>query len=103
MIGREDEVRGYRNRVKFFQAAMYVLLSFVTARLVYLQLYALQHRGQEAAGIVTYNGSGMHTKLAMGLVADIFDKPALDSLTGEPQKRASPWAPESFPTTARHW
>lgn len=52
------------------------------ARLVYLTLYALQHRGQEAAGIVSYNGSGLHTKLSMGLVADIFDKPTLDELTG---------------------
>ncbi|MCG3206042.1 MAG: Amidophosphoribosyltransferase [Elusimicrobia bacterium] len=52
------------------------------ARLVYLSLYALQHRGQEAAGIVTYNGSGMHTQLGMGLVADVFTKQSLDSLTG---------------------
>jgi hypothetical protein len=52
------------------------------ARLVYLSLYALQHRGQEAAGIVTSNGSGMHSKISMGLVGDIFDKPTLDQLTG---------------------
>ncbi len=52
------------------------------SRLVYLSLYALQHRGQEAAGIVTYNGVGMHTKLGMGLVADVFDKPSLEELTG---------------------
>ena len=52
------------------------------ARLVYLSLYALQHRGQEPAGIVTSNGTGLHSKVAMGLVADIFDKPALDGLTG---------------------
>ncbi len=38
MIGREDEVRGYRGRVKFFQAAMYLLLSMVVSRLVYLQI-----------------------------------------------------------------
>ncbi len=52
------------------------------ARLAYLSLYALQHRGQEAAGIVTYNGSGLHTQLGMGLVADVFNKPTLDALTG---------------------
>ncbi len=52
------------------------------SRLVYLSLYALQHRGQEAAGIVTYNGTGMHTKLGMGLVADVFDKSSLEELTG---------------------
>ncbi|MBV9079895.1 MAG: hypothetical protein JO102_02110, partial [Elusimicrobia bacterium] len=52
------------------------------ARLVYLSLYALQHRGQEAAGIVTSNGTGLHAKLSLGLVADIFDKPTLDGLVG---------------------
>ncbi len=52
------------------------------SRLVYLSLYALQHRGQEAAGIVSSDGSGLHSKVSMGLVADIFDKPALDSLQG---------------------
>lgn len=52
------------------------------ARLAYLQLYALQHRGQEAAGIVTSNGGGFHAKIALGLVADTFDKPTLDTLTG---------------------
>lgn len=52
------------------------------ARIVYLALYALQHRGQEAAGIVSYNGAGLHAQLGMGLVADVFDKASLDSLTG---------------------
>jgi amidophosphoribosyltransferase len=52
------------------------------ARLTYLMLYALQHRGQEAAGIVTYNGVGLHSKIGMGLVADVFDKKSLDDLTG---------------------
>ena len=53
------------------------------ARLTYLMLYALQHRGQESAGIVSSNGSGFHVKTAMGLVADIFDKPTLEGLTGK--------------------
>ncbi|MFN0116746.1 MAG: amidophosphoribosyltransferase [Elusimicrobiota bacterium] len=52
------------------------------ARLVYLSLYALQHRGQEAAGIVTYNGVGLHAKLGMGLVSDVFNEPALNQLSG---------------------
>lgn len=52
------------------------------ARFTYLMLYALQHRGQEAAGIVSYNGSGLHAKIDMGLVADVFDKKTLDGLTG---------------------
>ncbi len=52
------------------------------SRLTYLMLYALQHRGQESAGIVSSNGTGFHVKTEMGLVADIFNKPVLDQLTG---------------------
>lgn len=52
------------------------------ARLIYLMLYALQHRGQEAAGIVSCNGGGLHSKIGGGLVSDVFDRPALDSLIG---------------------
>jgi len=52
------------------------------SRLVYLSLYALQHRGQESAGIVSSNGNGFHSKIGMGLVADIFDKPSMEQLTG---------------------
>jgi amidophosphoribosyltransferase len=52
------------------------------SRLSYLMLYALQHRGQESAGIVSSNGGGLHAKTSMGLVSDIFDKPTLDSLPG---------------------
>ena len=52
------------------------------SRLVYLSLYALQHRGQEAAGIVTANGTGLHQKMGLGLVADVFDQPTLDQLPG---------------------
>lgn len=53
------------------------------ARLVYLSLYALQHRGQEAAGIVAANGNGFNTRLGMGLVNDVFDKPSLEKLVGQ--------------------
>lgn len=53
------------------------------SRLTYLMLYALQHRGQEAAGIVSSNGgNGFSSKIDRGLVADIFDKPTLDQLKG---------------------
>ena len=41
-------------------------------KLAYLGLHALQHRGQESAGIVTSDGMALHTHKAMGLVADIF-------------------------------
>ena len=41
-------------------------------KLAYLGLHALQHRGQESAGIVTSNGLTLRAHRAMGLVADIF-------------------------------
>ncbi|MBI5555018.1 MAG: amidophosphoribosyltransferase [Elusimicrobia bacterium] len=52
------------------------------ARLAYLGLYALQHRGQESAGIVTSDGRRMYSYLGMGLVADIFNRDNLDKLPG---------------------
>lgn len=53
------------------------------ARLVYLGLYALQHRGQESAGIVASDGMQLNRQLGMGLVNDIFDKDALSPLKGQ--------------------
>ena len=52
------------------------------ANLVYLGLYALQHRGQESAGIVASTHSKMHLELGMGLVADIFHPGKLLKLPG---------------------
>jgi amidophosphoribosyltransferase len=52
------------------------------ANLTYLGLYALQHRGQESAGIVSADGEKMHASRAMGHVADAFDETALSSLPG---------------------
>lgn len=52
------------------------------ANLTYLGLYALQHRGQESAGIVSADGETMRVSRAMGLVADVFDEAALDGLPG---------------------
>ena len=53
------------------------------ARQTYLGLYALQHRGQEAAGICTRDQGTLHLHKALGYVADIFDEPTLDSLPGD--------------------
>ena len=46
------------------------------ANLTYLGLYALQHRGQESAGIVSSDGKRLYGEKAMGLVADIFNEDA---------------------------
>jgi amidophosphoribosyltransferase len=52
------------------------------ARLTYLGLYSLQHRGEEAAGIVTYDGKAMHVHKAMGLVSEAFNEQTLHGLPG---------------------
>ncbi|MDX1952365.1 MAG: amidophosphoribosyltransferase [Verrucomicrobiota bacterium] len=52
------------------------------AELTYFGLYALQHRGQESAGIVTYDGNQFYTHKGMGLVPQIFHSDVLASLKG---------------------
>jgi len=50
--------------------------------LAYLGLHALQHRGQESAGIVSSDGMSLHIHKAMGLVADIFTEEKLSRIRG---------------------
>jgi amidophosphoribosyltransferase len=52
------------------------------AKLAYFGLYALQHRGQESAGIVTSDGETVMEHKAMGLVPDIFREEILTNLKG---------------------
>lgn len=52
------------------------------ANLTYLGLFALQHRGQESAGIAAADGEKMRISRAMGEVAEAFDEPALGKLPG---------------------
>ncbi|SCE67384.1 amidophosphoribosyltransferase [Micromonospora viridifaciens] len=52
------------------------------ANLTYFGLYALQHRGQEAAGIAVSDGSRVVVFKDLGLVAQVFDEPTLASLRG---------------------
>jgi amidophosphoribosyltransferase len=52
------------------------------ARLTFFGLYALQHRGQESAGIATTDGRKLNVHTRMGLVAQVFDEPDLARLTG---------------------
>jgi amidophosphoribosyltransferase len=52
------------------------------ARMAYLGLYALQHRGQESAGIVSSDGERLHQTRGMGHVSEIFTEGQLASLPG---------------------
>ncbi|GEL95931.1 amidophosphoribosyltransferase [Cellulomonas composti] len=52
------------------------------AKLTYFGLYALQHRGQESAGIATSNGTQLLVYKDMGLVSQVFDETALNALQG---------------------
>jgi len=51
-------------------------------RLAYFALYALQHRGQESAGIATSDGTSVISLRDLGLVSQVFDEAKLQALTG---------------------
>jgi len=53
------------------------------ARLTYLGLYSLQHRGQESAGISTVDGDTIRTHVGMGLVPDVFNETNIGQLAGD--------------------
>lgn len=53
-----------------------------SARLTYFGLYALQHRGQESAGIVASNGQKVNLYKNMGLVPEVFSENILQTLPG---------------------
>ncbi len=53
------------------------------ARIAFFALFALQHRGQESAGIATTNGKGLHFYGKMGLVSQVFSEDALNHLQGD--------------------
>ncbi|MBW4695174.1 MAG: amidophosphoribosyltransferase [Lyngbya sp. HA4199-MV5] len=52
------------------------------AKLAYFGLFALQHRGQESAGIATFDGDRVHLHKEMGLVSQVFSETILGKLTG---------------------
>ena len=52
------------------------------ARTTFYGLFALQHRGQESAGIATSDGEMIHVRTGMGLVAQVFEEPDIKSLPG---------------------
>jgi amidophosphoribosyltransferase len=53
------------------------------AKMAYLGLYSLQHRGQESAGICSSDGAEIHCRKSMGHVAEIFTTDVLDELPGK--------------------
>jgi amidophosphoribosyltransferase len=53
------------------------------AHLAYMGLYALQHRGQESAGIAAGDGESLRLEKGMGLVSDVFTTRRLESLPGD--------------------
>jgi amidophosphoribosyltransferase len=53
------------------------------AKLTYFGLYALQHRGQEAAGIAVSDGTSILVYKDLGLVSQVFDEPTLATLRGD--------------------
>lgn len=52
------------------------------AKLTYFGLYALQHRGQESAGIATFDGNQLYLHKEMGLVSQVFSETILKNLPG---------------------
>ncbi|NOZ01848.1 MAG: amidophosphoribosyltransferase [Deltaproteobacteria bacterium] len=53
------------------------------AKITYLGLHGLQHRGQESAGIATSDGGRLHLHRQMGLVVDVFSEEVLAALPGD--------------------
>ena len=52
------------------------------ARLTFFALFALQHRGQESAGLATTDGNNIQVYTKMGLVSQVFTEDTLGKLTG---------------------
>ncbi|MFN5516281.1 MAG: amidophosphoribosyltransferase [Cyanobacteriota bacterium] len=52
------------------------------AKLTYFGLYALQHRGQESAGIAVFDGDNVHLHKDMGLVSQVFKESTLHEMVG---------------------
>src|SRR3970282_1268548 len=52
------------------------------ARITFYGIYALQHRGQESAGIATADGYRLHVRTGMGLVSQVFEEADLGYLPG---------------------
>lgn len=69
------------------------------ARVCYYALQALQHRGQESAGIATGNGVSIERHAEMGLVSQVFDSPVLARLDAHAHSRSAKHRSETGATT----
>ena len=56
---------------------------FDVARLAYLGLWSMQHRGQDSSGIASYDGVKLHVHKKAGLVSHVYDEEALGKLRGQ--------------------
>lgn len=75
-------VRQYGEECGVFGIALKGESNLSAAHSVYTALYALQHRGQQSAGIASVDGSDFHLHKAPGLVPDVFQEKILQQLTG---------------------
>lgn len=79
-IDLPDEIRDFTNE----ECGVFAVHGIKhAAELAYLGLYALQHRGQESAGIVSRVGKQFYVVKEMGLVSDIFDEKSTAYLKGD--------------------
>ena len=81
---REAQVAGVRSHDKFRdECGVFGIFGHPeAANLTYLGLYALQHRGQESAGIAASDGERIRISKSMGYVADAFSEKTLEGLPG---------------------
>src|SRR6266404_4993382 len=73
---------GYRSGFSDECGVFGVVDSDDASNLAYLVLYALQHRGQESAGIASLDNGEIHVEREMGYVADVFGEARLSRLPG---------------------
>ena len=83
-VGRQLPVHGMKDGLREECGVFAVSGTETAGRLAFLGLYALQHRGQESAGIVSIDRElGARPHKGMGLVSEVFDEAALSYLTGD--------------------
>ena len=83
-VGRYGDQRTNADRLNEECGVFGIFRTSEASALTALGLHALQHRGQEAAGIVTYDGRQFHSERRMGLVGDSFNKQSvIDNLKGQ--------------------